>query len=811
MAQETHNRKGQTVKFRDHTIEIQTVIINGIECLRLRDVQLLFDTVRAFRIDSVLQVFLHDEYGNDLEPLRIAACIGQVVEAVESMKHSSNDTHDQLVRIEGKIDRFGINVQEIIRQIANAMRQMYQLHEYTTPRYFFILPAKHTDMMLIDTVQNWLHTHYKLYFLCECSHDPKEMHVAPHEGYSIKKARDFVVKYAPYLRTTIQIAQVLLSVGGLVIPQLENAATVINNAVPSRFQDPKYYIDMKQQLQMVDDLLNKVENQRNRAGASMIDKQKSKGTPLQGAELREIQTYLELVDDKRSLGNLYRIVTDDGYVRWVCLKHYDDISYNNKMSKYIKEFEAMGGKFDQKTKEAFVSQVNITSKNVEMMCKALGKGFNIVKLICRECSIDEDDLEKLLDIIINRSSVRCLNMGSVRVRNFFLNHKAACPRNYVHQWAKLMYSTKSLYSKQTLAKAAKKVLRVLPADPDKRQQILTRVGQDLGLFQKPISQRVQASIPMDVIQKVKEFYNNDSISWQAPGKRDCITVRENGIRVKYQKRFLLFNIREVHQLFVQDNPGASISRSSFAEFRPIYVLPKKTLAHRICICVTHENVNLLLKALSGHVQGLTNSLNTFLSKLVCDGKQESCMMSSCDDFINKFQLLIMNKITDDEKISKWFQWINTNGRAVKQVFSGSILQCVKQLKDKTPSYLRHVYIKRKQSQYFEDIKTNARDNTVVCQVDYAENFSMDNQDQIQSAHWGKKFVSIFTAYAWFGGSGGDGQSFGLVSNSITHNLFDSSVFRYLKGNVKKRDSVTLGQTEDLPDNETVCSCTKAIT
>ncbi|CAF4323983.1 unnamed protein product [Rotaria magnacalcarata] len=181
------------------------------------------------------------------------------------------------------------------------------------------------------------------------------MHVAPHEGYSIKKARDFVVKYAPYLRTTIQIAQVLLSVGGLVIPQLGNAATVINNAVPSRFQDPKYYRDMKQQLQMVDDLLNKVENQRNRAGASMIDKQKSKGTPLQGAELREIQTYLELVDDKRSLGNLYRIVTDDGYVRWVCLKRYDDISYNNKMSKYIKEFEAMGGKFDQKTKEAFIS------------------------------------------------------------------------------------------------------------------------------------------------------------------------------------------------------------------------------------------------------------------------------------------------------------------------------------------------------------------------------------------------------------------------------------------------------------------------
>ncbi|CAF3424850.1 unnamed protein product [Rotaria socialis] len=426
MAQETHNRKSQTVKFRDHIVDIQTVKINDIECLRLRDVQLRFDTVRAFQIDNVQQAFLHDEHGNDLEPLRIVACIGQIVEAVESMKDFSNDTHGQLVRIEGKIDRIDINVQEIMRQIANVMRQMYELHEYTTPRYFFILPAKHSDMMLIDAVQNWFHTHYKLYFLCECSHDPKEMHVAPHEGYSIKRARDFVVKYAPYLRTTIQIAQVLLSVGGLVIPQLENVSKVIDDVIPSQFKNPKCYEDMKQQLQMVDDLLNKVDNQRNRAGASIISKQKLKGTPLQGTELREIQTYLELVDDKRSLGNLYRIVTDDGYIRWVCHKHYDEASYNNEMSKYINEFKAMGGKFDETTNEALINQVNITKENVEMMCKALEKGFNIEKLICRECSIGENDLKKLLDIIINRSSIRCLNMGSVRVRNVFGITKYTC-------------------------------------------------------------------------------------------------------------------------------------------------------------------------------------------------------------------------------------------------------------------------------------------------------------------------------------------------------------------------------------------------
>ena len=65
---------------------------------------------------------------------------------------------------------------------------------------------------------------------------------------------------------------------------------------------------------------------------------------------------------------------------------------------------------------------------------------------------------------------------------------------------------RSSYNKQTLAKAAKKALRVLPADPNKQHQILTRVGQNLGLFEKPISQRQQAVIPMDIIQKVQDLY-----------------------------------------------------------------------------------------------------------------------------------------------------------------------------------------------------------------------------------------------------------------------------------------------------------------
>lgn len=188
---------------------------------------------------------------------------------------------------------------------------------------------------------------------------------------------------------------------------------------------------------------------------------------------------------------------------------------------------------------------------------------------------------------------------------------------------------------------------------------------------------------------------------------------------------------------------------------------------------------------------------------MCDESDESCMMSNCDNCESNFSKHISEKIADRNKMIEWSQWMNINGRAVKKqvsgrcsiswicristdsfldwhsVWKGSIGDCVKLLEQKTPQYLWHVYVKRKQSEFFEQIKNDADGSTVVCQVDYAENFGMEYQDQIQSAHWAKKYVSIFTAYAWWGGSGGEGQSFGLVSNSIKHtrlNVFRAEIF-----------------------------------
>lgn len=101
----------------------------------------------------------------------------------------------------------------------------------------------------------------------------------------------------------------------------------------------------------------------------------------------------------------------------------------------------------------------------------------------------------------------------------------------------------------------KKVIRVLPNDKDKRYAIVRRIGQDLGMLEKPKAKRTQAQISDSMIEEVQNFYKNDTISYQAPGKRDFFTLQENGVRVKHQKRYLLYNIREVYQLFIEEYPS----------------------------------------------------------------------------------------------------------------------------------------------------------------------------------------------------------------------------------------------------------------
>ena len=99
------------------------------------------------------------------------------------------------------------------------------------------------------------------------------------------------------------------------------------------------------------------------------------------------------------------------------------------------------------------------------------------------------------------------------------------------------------------------------------------------------------------------------------------------------------------------------------------------------------------------------------------------------------------------------------------------------------TFLLHVYIKRQQSNFFEESKSNSSDRKIVIQVDYSENFEIRQQNEIQSLYWTSKLVSIFTAHSW---CGIDNYSFSLVSDNISHDKYCiNSCISYMINKMKK--------------------------
>ncbi|CAF1442911.1 unnamed protein product [Didymodactylos carnosus] len=125
------------------------------------------------------------------------------------------------------------------------------------------------------------------------------------------------------------------------------------------------------------------------------------------------------------------------------------------------------------------------------------------------------------------------------------------------------------------------------------------------------------------------------------------------------------------------------------------------------------------------------------------------MFLACPLCESNFQEKVIDNVVSGATRIKWWQWINLNERAEKKEFEGSVDEAVELLKSKVKYFLFHVYIKREQ-------------------IDFAENFGLKEQDEIQSAHRNTKTLSIFTAYVW---SKSQGFSFSLPSNDVSHDKF----------------------------------------
>ena len=352
---------------------------------------------------------------------------------------------------------------------------------------------------------------------------------------------------------------------------------------------------------------------------------------------------------------------------------------------------------------------------------------------------------------------------------------------------------------RALGKAVGKVKPYLPKSPRKRKVVISKLASSTGIKLPKIRKKQftngNSRLSPEVTKKVLSFYLLDSISRQSPGKKDFVVSCQNGKKEHLQKRHLLFSLKEVHALFLKENPAAKIGLSKFSSLRPVNALLSSDMPRNVCMCQYHENIKLICDCLSKEIPEFPNYSGDFVDNFVCSSNSEECMLGKCMNCPNWLETI--TEETALESPTMWYEWDRVEvvvptasskkdseaKKVVKKVKKickeGNISDVIASLQRKLPTFLEHVFIKRQQSKYFEDRLANLDKEEAVVQVDFAENYTCKYQDEIQTAHWNQEQVTIFTVAVWTKGTaGGDNvcESHAIVSDETTHDKKSVAVF-----------------------------------
>ncbi|KAI8359025.1 hypothetical protein B0O80DRAFT_485048 [Mortierella sp. GBAus27b] len=291
-------------------------------------------------------------------------------------------------------------------RVSALVTQTFELHEYPIPRLFVVLPQDTSSWDPINLFSN----KFRLYFLCECgehtrstkSKIPHHIHIAKHEGYEISRPNEFFEQYGRYVLTILRMLRFGISVAGVAIPTISQLvrtdALDLLKALSGNIQK-----GMDQAIGCLEKIAADDTNNSNGSSEQMENNE-----ALEGSDLRKLGAFLKNKDGDKVLGNLYRTITSEGHVKWVCIDHYRE-NYHEKAVKVFRDtVESMGGSFDENVGRV---TVHLRSKTQgDQFYQALERSRSVFELdIALDWDTTQSDFKKLRDI------VRVTSIGALRI------------------------------------------------------------------------------------------------------------------------------------------------------------------------------------------------------------------------------------------------------------------------------------------------------------------------------------------------------------------------------------------------------------
>ncbi|GAQ89961.1 hypothetical protein KFL_005820050 [Klebsormidium nitens] len=277
----------------------------------------------------------------------------------------------------------------------------------------------------------------------------------------------------------------------------------------------------------------------------------------------------------------------------------------------------------------------------------------------------------------------------------------------------------------------------------------------------------------------------------SPNRKDVVRHRTAPNRYDTHPAHLLeISQAELYQKFQEDHPEVKIGERSFEVLKPWFV--RKLKDRNVCCCKYDVEMRYLLDALrrvrmTRHEQckcGCNlcrpspadmscqihkkdyNSVSAFCEELMCpkpegsDKHKPECISGKCGlcGFERKFATCPVELDASAPLVKyKSFQYVvvlDKNGQPIKDrdgrdkkrikevMVESSPSELFSALGAKVPPFLQHTFRVKWQDKQFRELLDTFPVGTVVSVIDFAENYSFEQQDEIQSMHWHSDQITI---------------------------------------------------------------------
>ena len=328
--------------------------------------------------------------------------------------------------------------------------------------------------------------------------------------------------------------------------------------------------------------------------------------------------------------------------------------------------------------------------------------------------------------------------------------------------------------------------------------VLKLVNKAVGSSKEVVEQNKEKLVlrsNMELRKKITEFYYQPDVSYTCPGKKDYVLVRKkDGSKEKAVKHILVLTLSEAHAEFLKSENDCQVSLDVFQKLRPANVLLRHSLPKNVCVCIYHANINFLIGSLHHQFNKFPSSHKELILLTTCSPENvlnEECQMGDC---VRCAELGTVQKLLELLGISEGlakdlhtnhYCWEKEKDHEDKERLRKvekrqvALFEIIQQLHAQLKPFKAHMLVKQYQEVEFNRLRVCSQDNHVLLQFDFSENAEIQEQDEVQTAHWWHLQVSLFTACAWVKG---EANSFVVVTDYMHHDKYMSmiSIVKILK-------------------------------